>query len=352
MLVYGILGCFLSALTTSKFFPGDQCELSACTRECQNHGICYVNASGVLSCKCPLGYDGKHCERIVKNICHRESPCGLHGTCLLTTSLEDYECNCHKGWTGPDCSQRDLCPLDYCSNGGKCRRDRSEFVCDCPHNYHGNQCELDVNECDQDLCVHGKCVNTVGSYRCECYDNFIGADCQISRNEEDCTVFGPKSCRNGGVCNTENNNYTCICPHTYDGHFCERDVDECATTNLCQNGGTCVNSEGGFSCLCTAAFEGMFSYLFKTNLQLLLSNKQFYSCALHFIYKLTNLMLGELCTVNKDDCVYNKCAAGSTCVDEIGKYRCECPTGIIDTFNSSGILDLKITKVLKSPIKT
>ena len=33
------------------------------------------------------------------------------------------------------------------------------------------------------------------------------------------------------------------------------------------------------------------------------------------------------CSQNVDDCANNACFAGSTCVDEVGTFRCECPPG-------------------------
>ncbi|EYC20517.1 hypothetical protein Y032_0021g252 [Ancylostoma ceylanicum] len=278
-------------------YKGDTCEKPACGKKCQNDGVCVLShENGTYSCRCQLGYSGEYCEQVLPSVCQRTSPCGNHGKCVLTTSVEEFRCICHDGWIGSRCTERDPCPLDYCIHGGKCLRNGTEFVCECPQGYHGKHCELDTNECDRSPCAFGKCVNTMGSYRCECDAGFIGTDCQVYRSGFECTATGPNACRNGGVCLTEKNNNSCICPPMFQGLYCEKDVDECSISNPCENGGTCVNTEGGFMCLCTAAFEG------------------------------------ETCNINKDDCLYNKCHFGATCVDLTGSYRCECPTGRIGSF--------------------
>ncbi|WKY14209.1 hypothetical protein Q1695_000055 [Nippostrongylus brasiliensis] len=278
-------------------YKGSRCEVPLCGKECQNGGTCLSYDNLTFSCHCPLGFVGEHCEQELSNICQRSSPCGNEGKCVLTRSVEEFECQCFDGWTGERCDEQDPCPLEYCSNNGKCTRNGTEFACSCPNGYRGRHCEYDVNECDLSPCAFGKCVNLMGSYRCECEDGFIGTDCQVYRTGHECSLNTPNVCQNGGVCVSDgNNNNTCLCPPMFQGLYCEKDVDECLMSNPCENGGTCVNIVGGFECACTAAFEG------------------------------------ELCTVNKDDCINNKCQAGSTCVDLVGSYRCECPAGRIGSF--------------------
>ncbi|VDK28960.1 unnamed protein product [Anisakis simplex] len=40
-----------------------------------------------------------------------------------------------------------------------------------------------------------------------------------------------------------------------------------------------------------------------------------------------NGFTGDHCEINVDDCLNNRCAAGSTCIDGVGKYTCKCPPG-------------------------
>ncbi|KJH43280.1 EGF-like domain protein [Dictyocaulus viviparus] len=314
-------------------FKGDRCEKPSCEKECLNGGICARHDNGTYSCHCHLagfkyglwssmragpnrtvviyrksstchanvtikivGTTGDNCEHILRNVCESDSACNNHGKCVLTRNLNEFECHCDEGWIGDTCSEPDPCPLAYCNNGGKCIKNGTEFTCSCSSGFYGKHCELDIDECEMSPCAFGKCFNLVGSYRCECDAGFIGKDCQVYRSGFECTTSGPNACRNGGVCISDANNNTCVCPPMYQGLYCEKDVDECSFSNPCENAGTCVNIDGGFQCLCTAAFEG------------------------------------ELCSVNKDDCKYHKCEAGATCVDLNGSYRCECPRGKIGSF--------------------
>lgn len=65
---------------------------------------------------------------------------------------------------------KDHCRSYPCQNGGTCFTMFDTFRCECPENWEGPTCSLDVNECAKyvgtDLgCQNGAtCINTVGSY--------------------------------------------------------------------------------------------------------------------------------------------------------------------------------------------
>lgn len=65
---------------------------------------------------------------------------------------------------------QDHCKVYPCKNGGTCFNMFETFRCECPSNWNGPTCELDVNECSifagTDLgCQNGAtCYNTMGSY--------------------------------------------------------------------------------------------------------------------------------------------------------------------------------------------
>ncbi|XP_031569297.1 uncharacterized protein LOC116303827 [Actinia tenebrosa] len=55
--------------------------------------------------------------------------------------------------------------------------------------------------------------------------------------------------------------FTCICPKGYFGENCEKDIDECATSNLhnctLENPGVkCNNTPGSFKCICAEGYAG------------------------------------------------------------------------------------------------
>jgi hypothetical protein len=54
----------------------------------------------------------------------------------------------------------------------------------CNAGYSGLLCDIDIDECSPDPCVHGECTETtdgvtlaVNSYHCECVSNWTGVDC-------------------------------------------------------------------------------------------------------------------------------------------------------------------------------
>ena len=49
-----------------------------------------------------------------------------------------------------------------------------------------------------------------------------------------------------GTCVDGQNNFTCICPHLYNGTTCENDLSQFGcVVEPCLNGGTCINETDG-----------------------------------------------------------------------------------------------------------
>eukprot|EP00912_Choanoflagellata_sp_UC4_P001279 UC4_evm1s800 len=89
--------------------------------------------------------------------------------------------------------------------------------------------------------------------------------------------------------------YICNCTAGMKGVNCEENV--ACESNPCQNGATCSAKEleeglsYGFECACIKGYTGTH------------------------------------CEIDIDDCETNSCASGSTCIDLIDNYRCDCPEG-------------------------
>lgn len=99
-------------------------------------------------------------------------------------------------------------------------------------------------------------------------------------------------CQNGATCVDGVNSYTCQCPPSFTGPYCNQDVDECALRpSVCKNGATCTNTHGGFSCICV------------------------------------NGWTGPDCSENINDCAEAACFNGATCHDRVGSFFCQCTPG-------------------------
>jgi hypothetical protein len=65
---------------------------------------------------------------------------------------------------GTHCTEEDHCSESPCSNG-KCVSVANGYRCECHAGFSGPDCKIDVNECSSSPCKNGRCVNTYGSYR-------------------------------------------------------------------------------------------------------------------------------------------------------------------------------------------
>ncbi|CDR00207.1 unnamed protein product [Oncorhynchus mykiss] len=168
----------------------------------------------------------------------------------------------------------------------------------CMPGYTGENCEMEVNECQSHPCQNGgTCIDLVGHYICSCPPGTLGVLCEI--NEDDCApplrLRGtPPKCLNNGTCVDRVGGYRCNCPPGFTGERCEGDINEChsnpcspptvwtassspTTTSVsanpasqvggaragssqpCQNGGACsVSSTSalGYTCTCQLGYAG------------------------------------------------------------------------------------------------
>ena len=74
-----------------------------------------------------------------------------------------------------------------------------------PTIYTGEYCDIDIQECNSNPCIHGDCVDRVGGYTCYCYDGFKGDNCTI--NIDEC-LSDP--CSSGSTCVDSDNGWVLV----------------------------------------------------------------------------------------------------------------------------------------------
>ncbi|XP_075164329.1 cubilin [Haematobia irritans] len=162
--------------------------------------------------------------------------------------------------------ETDLCRSNPCQNGGDCLNLFGSYVCKCPKNFEGTNCEKDVNECalyaGTDLgCQNGAlCINQFGSYSCNCQPGWYGIHC--TQRKGDCMQSSAWELCGHGTCVNSNDTfgYKCICDQGWKKNelspACTVDVDECAESHTpCVT--KCVNLPGSFTCApCAAGLTG------------------------------------------------------------------------------------------------
>lgn len=146
-----------------------------------------------------------------------------------------------------------ICGSQPCRNGGTCKpldtsAGQQQFQCLCHERFRGLSCEIDTDPCASSPCLYGgKCRPALASqsdFVCECLDpKLSGKRCEFGK------YCQPNVCLNGGTCEEGDQGPVCKC-RGFQGAFCEKDINECETSNPCTNGGTCVNEVGTYRCVC------------------------------------------------------------------------------------------------------
>ena len=141
-------------------------------------------------------------------------------------------------------------------------------------------------------------------------------------------------CQNNGCCHDTVNSHYCVCSSVYDGSYCERQVNECASAP-CSNGATCVDLVGKFRCECAPGFQGLYCEFDIDECayydQPCRNGATCHDLVDSFACSCPPGTHGTLCAENDDDCVTgdDQCFNGGKSVDMVGGYECLCRPGFV-----------------------
>lgn len=114
------------------------------------------------------------------------------------------------------CRGASVCTPNPCLNQGVCEDLFDLYLCRCPPEWMGPQCQNDVDTCAVKACVHGNCSVLGEGYVCACEPGYGGTRC-----EKDVDTCENNRCGPGATCLRGLLNYACHCPRNMTGPFCE-----------------------------------------------------------------------------------------------------------------------------------
>ena len=337
----------------------DECANNPC-----NGGTC-IDTEGGFECECgkyrTIDASGRNCVDEQPGTCYRvqsrnKRKCRAEDA--LDTKMTRQSCCCHPTDKYPvsafSLSHKNSC--DLCPSP-----DSDDFAELC----RGVK-EPETSYCDLHLkpCINGECIDIEHGFECVCNEGF-----ELSPDRTQCIDVNEcdSKCLNG-ICTNLEGDFTCECPGGYHYNIAEgtcNDDDECLN-QPCANG-RCVNKNGGFECLCEDGLELDDTGLICRDVRMepcwLGMNKD--TCQDNMDGEYTaevccateGTAWGDKCTdcsnirlnckkgfhydiateqcldLNECQIFPNVCKSGAKCVNSIGSFACECPTGL--TLDSS-----------------
>ncbi|KAL2306758.1 hypothetical protein Nmel_004695, partial [Mimus melanotis] len=113
----------------------------------------------------------------------------------------DIHCSRMRGDQGLNCEFRPCEASNPCENGAVCIEEMNldvfplGFHCQCVKGFAGPRCEINVNECSSNPCLHGYCYDIVDGFYCLCNPGYAGLKCE--QDIDDCIV---NACEHNSTC--------------------------------------------------------------------------------------------------------------------------------------------------------
>ncbi|RZF34933.1 hypothetical protein LSTR_LSTR011427 [Laodelphax striatellus] len=218
-----------------------------------------------------------------------------------------------------------LCFQMECINGGRCANETESYLCDCPAGFTGDFCEIDINECENNLCSNGAvCVDGMANYTCSCLPGWEGWLCDKEIDE-----CASSPCLNSGTCIDKLGSFECLCPDEYVGERCDQLKQVTCQNKPCRNNAACADVKNpqtadNFTCTCAEGFVGVYCETAYCVPKPCLNGGLCNTTRIPPLCQCERGFEGLHCEMNIDDCKDKPCLHNGLCIDKVAAFECLC----------------------------